>query len=92
MVTRREIWGWGRSPRAICKMAEPRDKADLTAMLAEGPMIARGAGRAYGDAALQPQLTLSTRLVGFPRAYRTPVWTKLFWRSISQVSVVHSFD
>ncbi|MEM8841854.1 MAG: FAD-binding protein, partial [Pseudomonadota bacterium] len=43
-----------------CKMAEPRDKADLTAMLAEGPMIARGAGRAYGDAALQPQLTLST--------------------------------
>ncbi|MBY8974429.1 FAD-binding oxidoreductase [Rhodobacteraceae bacterium NNCM2] len=57
---RREIWGWGRSPRAICKVEEPRDRAELTGLVGTGPVIARGAGRAYGDAALQPQMTIST--------------------------------
>lgn len=47
--------GWGRFPRADCRVEAVRDLADaVAAVAAAGPggLIARGAGRAYGDAAL----------------------------------------
>ncbi|HSV30079.1 MAG TPA: FAD-binding oxidoreductase, partial [Candidatus Omnitrophota bacterium] len=47
--------GWGNFPRIHCRVAE-FDSARLDA-----PLIARGAGRSYGDASLQPNLTLLTR-------------------------------
>lgn len=48
-----ELSGWGRLPRRVCQFASPRDTAELKRLLALGkPVIARGAGRAYGDAAL----------------------------------------
>ncbi|MEM0945045.1 MAG: FAD-binding oxidoreductase, partial [Pseudomonadota bacterium] len=56
-----ELWGWGRYPRALCRVHAPRDRAELARAVAAGPVIARGAGRAYGDAALQPDGTVSTR-------------------------------
>lgn len=56
---KREIWGWGRAPRAVCRVAVPRDRSEIARLVTDGPLIARGAGRAYGDAALQPALTLS---------------------------------
>jgi len=44
--------GWGRYPRAEGRLSAPRDTAALAALLAEGPVIARGMGRAYGDSAI----------------------------------------
>ncbi len=52
--------GWGRYPRVACRLVEPRDAEEATqAILAADSLIARGNGRAYGDAALNPQGTLS---------------------------------
>ncbi len=54
--------GWGRHPRLACRVIAPRSEAELTGALAgaEGSLIARGAGRAYGDSALAP-VTVSMR-------------------------------
>ncbi len=50
--------GWGRFPRADCRIELVRDVADAAVAVAaagRGGLIARGAGRAYGDAALNPR-------------------------------------
>ncbi|MEW9855772.1 FAD-binding oxidoreductase [Novosphingobium sp. M1R2S20] len=59
--------GWGRYPRADCMVHRPRDTHDLSASLAraEGSVIARGNGRAYGDSALNRACTIDMR--GFDR-------------------------
>lgn len=49
--------GWGRFPRrARAEVLAPRDAAGLARALAAGPAIARGLGRAYGDAAIGPRV------------------------------------
>src|SRR5215469_2046332 len=54
--------GWGRYPRADCRVIAARGQADvLAAVAAESSLIARGNGRAYGDAALNPAATLDLR-------------------------------
>lgn len=53
--------GWGRYPVHEAKLSAPRDVAELAATLAEGPMIARGNGRAYGDSAVGRGTTVSLR-------------------------------
>ena len=54
--------GWGRFPRVNCRVLEARDCADVgTAIERESSLIARGNGRAYGDAALNPRATLLMR-------------------------------
>lgn len=60
------LTGWGRYPRFPSQVVEPTDygAAQLLTPLHAG-LIARGAGRAYGDAAIGEQVTLST--VGFDR-------------------------
>ena len=64
----RMLSGWGRWPRRRCRVATPPAPAAVAAALAGAapaptiaPAIARGMGRAYGDCALAPALTLSTR-------------------------------
>ncbi len=57
--------GWGRYPWAACHVIRPRDEDALRAALADGPAIARGNGRAYGDSAMHPRSTLDMR--GFER-------------------------
>lgn len=48
-----ELSGWGRYPRIDGRLSAPRGDAALAAVLAsEGPVIARGMGRAYGDSAI----------------------------------------
>lgn len=57
-----KLSGWGRYPVLDCNTATCRDAAALNRWLDRGAsMIARGNGRAYGDAALNPELTLSLR-------------------------------
>ena len=53
--------GWGRYPRQDCRVAAPREDDSLRDLLRQGDAIARGNGRAYGDAAMNPRLTLDMR-------------------------------
>src|SRR5258708_34736753 len=67
------ISGWGNYPRVEARLRAPQDVADFSLSLkTEGPGIARGAGRAYGDAAIGSNTTLSTlhrdRMVAFDPA------------------------
>ena len=52
--------GWGRYPVLDCRLERLHERADLDTLAARsGTLIARGNGRSYGDAALNPELTLS---------------------------------
>ena len=54
--------GWGRYPALDCRLERLRRREDLPGLLDRGTtLIARGNGRSYGDAALNPDLTLSMR-------------------------------
>ena len=54
--------GWGRFPTAECEVLRPPDAATLATMLSRFPdAIARGNGRSYGDASLNPDATVDTR-------------------------------
>ncbi|MDE2006715.1 MAG: FAD-binding oxidoreductase [Rhodospirillales bacterium] len=54
--------GWGRFPRLACETVAADTEAAARAALAGAPcLIARGNGRAYGDAALNPERTLLMR-------------------------------
>ncbi|MEO1550710.1 MAG: FAD-binding oxidoreductase, partial [Pseudomonadota bacterium] len=62
-----QLSGWGAYPKITTKLVAPRSAealADLVAQssqTAPGPLIARGAGRAYGDSAVSPGQTISMR-------------------------------
>jgi decaprenylphospho-beta-D-ribofuranose 2-oxidase len=47
------LCGWGRTQPVVAKVVTPASESDVAALLAEstGPVIARGLGRSYGDAA-----------------------------------------
>lgn len=55
--------GWGRFPRQLCRTHQPADESALAAVMAgeEGPRIARGNGRGYGDCAMQRNATIDMR-------------------------------
>jgi len=52
--------GWGRFPRADCAVVVPDTPESVAAVLTAGNWVARGNGRAYGDAALNPAGVVST--------------------------------
>ncbi len=55
-----KLSGWGRHPVLDCRLERLRRREDLPGLLRRGgTLIARGNGRSYGDAALNPDLTLS---------------------------------
>lgn len=55
------IEGWGRFPRQLCQVHCPDGEDAVRALLAEGPRIARGNGRGYGDCAMQRNATIDMR-------------------------------
>ena len=62
--------GWGRYPTLDCRLERLRRCEDLPGLLHRGTtLIARGNGRSYGDAALNPELTLSMRAMDRMRAF-----------------------
>ena len=60
-----EISGWGRYPRIAGRLLSPRSAESLGDALSEGPVIARGLGRAYGDAALGARVVETRHLDRF---------------------------
>ena len=53
--------GWGRYPVGDYPLKVARSEADVLQALGTGSLIARGNGRAYGDAAVSPSCTLDMR-------------------------------
>lgn len=54
--------GWGCFPRVGCRLHEPSSEHEIRSILTgQSSLIARGNGRAYGDAALNPEATLAMR-------------------------------
>jgi decaprenylphospho-beta-D-ribofuranose 2-oxidase len=54
-----QLSGWGRFPRVPCQVVEPGSEQDVRLLVDRAPsLIARGNGRAYGDAALNPENTV----------------------------------
>lgn len=72
-----ELFGWGRTPRAECRVKTARHLDHVADAIAEGPLIARGNGRSYGDPAMSQGLTLDMtgcdRMVSFDGASGTLV-------------------
>lgn len=63
--------GWGRYPLAEGRLSTPRDLPALAALVQDGPLIARGMGRAYGDAAIGPHavsMLAFNRMISFDEA------------------------
>lgn len=53
--------GWGNCPEAECLTYRPERRQELHQLVASAPsLLARGQGRSYGDAALNPQTTILT--------------------------------
>lgn len=68
-----KLAGWGNYPRAEVKLLTARGDAEIAQhLVTEKSLIARGNGRAYGDAALNPSATLSLlrhdRILAFDEA------------------------
>lgn len=56
---RKTIAGWGRFPREECTLFRPEKQRELQALTQEqSTLLARGLGRAYGDAALNESATI----------------------------------
>ena len=56
-----KLSGWGRYPVHEARVSAPGSEAALAARIAEGGLIARGNGRAYGDSAVSPANTVHMR-------------------------------
>ena len=56
-----KLTGWGLFPSADCFVTQPRDMTQIIKALEQGPLIARGNGRSYGDSAMNSNHTLDMR-------------------------------
>ncbi|MFL6088975.1 MAG: FAD-dependent oxidoreductase [Aeromicrobium sp.] len=56
------IAGWGRFPAVDAEVSHPSSMNDVAALVAAGPLIARGLGRSYGDSSLGERMIDLTRL------------------------------
>jgi FAD/FMN-containing dehydrogenase len=66
-----KLSGWGRTPVQDTRLLQPDAEGELRAALSQGPLIARGNGRAYGDSAVGRQtvdMRRFDRVLGFDPA------------------------
>ena len=55
------LYGWGHAPLAECRTWRPEKQRELAHFMnQEGPVLARGLGRSYGDSSLQPNGVILT--------------------------------
>ncbi len=55
------LYGWGHAPLAECRTWRPEKQRELAHFInQEGPVLARGLGRSYGDSSLQPNGVILT--------------------------------
>ena len=67
-----KLSGWGRYPVLDCRLERLRERESLPDLLDRNDtLIARGNGRSYGDAALNPHLTLSMLAMDRMQAFDT---------------------
>ena len=67
-----KLSGWGRYPVLDCRLEHLRERKNLSDLLDHtDTLIARGNGRSYGDAALNPNLTLSMLAMNRMQAFDT---------------------
>ena len=67
-----KLSGWGRYPVLDCRLERLRERDSLPDLLDRNDtLIARGNGRSYGDAALNPPLTLSMLAMDRLQAFDT---------------------
>lgn len=61
-ATNKKLHGWGRMPVAECTAWRPEKQREVKDILSHHPhgLVARGLGRSYGDASLQPRGVLVT--------------------------------
>jgi len=65
-----ELSGWGRYPRHSSELLRPASPAEVPQLIASrAGIVARGNGRAYGDAAIGEQTTLVTLALDRIRAF-----------------------
>lgn len=69
-TNRTPLSGWGNYPHIDCDLVNPRYIDELAQLLnVSESLIARGNGRSYGDAALNPGLTVATGQLNRIRAF-----------------------
>lgn len=85
-----QLTGWGRYPRAEGRLSAPRTEAEAAALLAEGPLIARGMGRAYGDPAIGARV-LSTRHLDRMLAFDEATGQLTAEAGVTLGEVIHAF-
>jgi FAD/FMN-containing dehydrogenase len=56
-----KLSGWGKYPCVDAVLKSPKSIDDVITLVRSGEMIARGNGRAYGDSAISPGNTVSTK-------------------------------
>jgi FAD/FMN-containing dehydrogenase len=83
------ISGWGRYPRAECNVVSAWSQADVAEAVASAPLIARGNGRAYGDAAMNPGQTLA--MTGMDRMLSFEDGVLVAEAGVLLADVIHTF-
>lgn len=78
--------GWGRYPVAECRVIRARGDA-----LPEGALIARGAGRSYGDSALNPRTTLDMRGLNRMLSFDSATGTLVAEAGVTLADIVTTF-
>ena len=84
--------GWGRYPVVDCRLQSLRRCEDLPGLIRRSTtLIARGDGRSYGDAALNPDLTLSMLAMDRMQAFDTGTGRLSCEAGVRLVDVLETF-